>query len=516
MNTPIRVLLIEDSETDARLLMRCLQQGGYAPTCQRVETQLDMAAALANQTWDIIISDYVLPNFSALNALHTFQQSSLDLPFLIVSGVGGEETAVGAMKAGAHDYIVKANLSRLVPAIEREMREVARRQEHALLEEQLLLAQKMETVGRMAGGVAHDFNNLLTAILGYAHAGTKNLNPEDAIYAYFEGIQQAAQRAANLTSQLLTFSRSQFIEPKVIDLNQLIISTAKMLSSVIGENIEMVTLLAPDLRPVKVDPEKVEQVLMNLAVNARDAMPNGGKLTIETSNSMLPGDVYSRDGNELLPGEYALVAVKDNGHGMTEEVRTHIFEPFFSTKETGKGTGLGLSICYGIVRQSEGHIDVESEPNKGTTFRVFLPTTYDWGDALPEIESPENFRLHGETVLLVEDEPLVRSMVAQVLSGEGLRVLEAANGEEALRIAEKHDMGNIDLLLTDVVMPYMGGIELAQELKTINPGTRVLLTSGYTDEAVLRHGSLDPDTPFMHKPYLPMDLLHKVREVLES
>ena len=206
------------------------------------------------------------------------------------------------MKAGAHDYIVKANLSRLVPAIEREMREAARRHEHKLLKEQRLLAQRMETVGRLAGGVAHDFNNLLTAIMGYAHVGSKNLDPDDTIHAYFEGIQQAAQRAANLTSQLLIFSRSQFIEPKVTDLNQLMLDTAKMLRSVVGEDIEMVTLLAPDLRPVMVDPEKLEQVIMNLAVNARDAMPNGGKLTIETCNAMLPGEVYSQDGEKLLPG----------------------------------------------------------------------------------------------------------------------------------------------------------------------------------------------------------------------
>ena len=516
MSTPIRVLLVEDSETDASLLIRRLRQGGYDPTFQRVETQPDMAAALGNQSWDIIISDYVLPRFSALDALDIFHQSGLDLPFLIVSGVAGEETAVGAMKAGAHDYIVKANLSRLVPAIEREMREAARRHEHKLLKEQLLLAQKMETVGRLAGGVAHDFNNLLTAIMGYAHAGTKNLDPGDTIHAYFEGIQQAAQRAANLTSQLLMFSRSRFVESKVTDLNQLMLDTAKMLRSVVGEDIEMVTLLAPDLRPVMADPEKLEQVFMNLAVNARDAMPNGGKLTIETSNAMLSGGVKSQDGETLLPGEYALVAVTDNGHGMTEEVRAHIFEPFFSTKEKGKGTGLGLSTCYGIVNQSQGHIEVESEPNQGTTVKVFLPTTNDGDDLLPEIESRQELKLHGETVLLVEDEPLVRAMVARILAEEGLSVLEAANGEEALRIAEKQDKGIIDLLLTDVVMPCMGGIELAQQLKALHPGTRVLLTSGYTDEAVLQHGALDPGTPFMHKPFLPMDLLHKVREVLES
>ena len=373
MSNPIRVLLIEDSETDAMLLVRGLQRGGYDPQVHRVEARPDMAEALANQSWDIIISDYVVPGFSALDALDCFQHSGLDRPFLIVSWVAGEETAVGAMKAGAHDYIVKTNLSRLVPAIERELRESALRQEHKLLEEKLWLAQKTETVGRLAGGVAHDFNNLLTAILGYSHAGTKNLDPEAPLYAFCEGIQQAAQWAATLTSQLLTFSRGQFIEPKVVDLNQLILSTATMLRSVLGEDIEMVTLLASDLQPVKVDSEKMEQVLMNLVVNARDAMPNGGKLTIETGDSILAGQARTQDGDELLPGEYAWVSVKDDGLGMNEAVKSHIFELFFSTKEIGKGIGLGLSTCYGIVRQSEGHINVESEINPEPPSKYFCP-----------------------------------------------------------------------------------------------------------------------------------------------
>ena len=268
--------MVEDSEADALLLLRELRRADYEPDYARVETEAEMAESLASQCWDIVVSDYVLPTFSAMAALKTFHDSGQDLPFIVVSGVVGEDTAVAAMKAGAHDYILKGNLSRLVPAIERELREAARRQEHKLLEEQLLLSHKMETVGRLAGGVAHDFNNLLTAIMGYAHAGTKSLRPDESIYAYFDGIQQAAQRAATLTSQLLTFSRRQVIEPKVVDLNDLIIEAAKMLRSVIGEDVELVTLLSPDLLPVKVDPEKMEQVLMNLTVNARDAMPNGG------------------------------------------------------------------------------------------------------------------------------------------------------------------------------------------------------------------------------------------------
>ena len=516
MTTPLRVLIVEDSEPDALLLLRELCRGDYEPTHVRVETETEMAEALASQTWDVIICDYVLPTFSAMAALKTFRDSGLDLPFIVVSGVVGEDTAVAAMKAGAHDYILKGNLSRLTPAIERQLREASRRQEHKLLEERLLLSHKMETVGRLAGGVAHDFNNLLTAIMGYAHAGTKNLRPDEILYAYFDGIQQAAQRAANLTSQLLTFSRRQVVEPKVVDLNDLIIQAAKMLRSVIGEDVELVTLLSPDLHPVKVDPERMEQVLMNLTVNARNAMPNGGKLTIETCNTHLEANESFQDAQEISAGEYVMVAVKDDGLGMDEEIKHHIFEPFFSTKETGKGTGLGLATCYGIIKQSGGYIDVESNVGEGTVFKVYLPQTQEDDSAPASIEMADDPELHGETVLLVEDEPLVRAMVVRVLEDEGLTVLQAANGEEALRVAEKCTVGSIDLLLTDVVMPRMGGIELAKQFKAYHPDTPVILTSGYTDEAVIQHGAMDPGTPFVQKPFLPIDLLHKVREVLDE
>ena len=516
MTTPLRVLIVEDSEADASLLVRELRRADYEPTYIRVETEAEMAEALSSQTWDVILSDYVLPVFSAMAAIKTFHNSGLDLPFIVVSGVAGEDTAVATMKAGAHDYILKGNLSRLVPAIERELREAARRQEHKLLEEQVLLSHKMETVGRLAGGVAHDFNNLLTAIMGYAHAGVKNLKPDEQVYPYFEGIQQAAQRAASLTSQLLTFSRLQVVEPKVVDLNDLIIQTAKMLRSVLGEDVELVTLLSPDICPVKVDPEKMEQVLMNLTVNARDAMPNGGKLTIQTCNTHLKADESFQDSEGISAGEYVMVAVRDDGLGIDDEIKDHIFEPFFSTKETGKGTGLGLSTCYGIVKQSGGYIDVQSSMNGGTVFKVYLPQTQEGEAAQTDSESADALELHGETVLLVEDEPLVRAMVARALEGQGLTVIEAANGEEALRLAEKRMAGSIDLLLTDVVMPRMGGIELAEQFKTCYPRTRVLLTSGYTDEAVIQRGALDLDTPFMQKPFLPIDLLHKVRQVLEE
>jgi len=516
MTTQIRVLIVEDSEADALLLLRELRRADFEPIYARVETEAEMADALASQSWDIIVSDYVLPTFSGMAALQTYHDSGQDLPFIIVSGVAGEDTAVAAMKAGAQDYILKGNLSRLVPAIERELREAAHRQERKLLEEQLLLSHKMETVGRLAGGVAHDFNNLLTAIMGYAHAGVKSLRPEEKTYAYFDGIQQAAQRAANLTSQLLIFSRHQVIETKVVDLNELIIQTAKMLRSVIGEDVELVTLLAPDLKLVKVDPEKMEQVLMNLTVNARDAMPNGGKLTIETSNTRLEAQETFQTTDEICPGDYVVVAVKDDGFGMDEEIKAQIFEPFYSTKEVGKGTGLGLATCYGIVKQSDGYIDVESHLEGGTVFKIYLPQTLEDASALVSDEKEDELELHGETVLLVEDEPLVRAMVARVLEDEGLTVLEAANGEEALRLAEKRATGSIDLLLTDVVMPRMGGIELIEQFRFYYPNTRVLLTSGYTDQAVIQHGAPGPKTPFVQKPFLPIDLLHKVREVLED
>ena len=387
--------------------------------------------------------------------------------------------------------------------------------ERVRAEEQLSQAQKMESVGQLAGGVAHDFNNLLTVIMGYSQLSLQEAPPDSPISNHLQEIQKATERAANLTNQLLAFSRHQVIEPKVIDLNDLVINTDNMLRRLIEEDIELVILPATGLEPVKADPGQIEQVLVNLAVNAQDAMPAGGKLTIETANVTLDAE-YVRQHGEASLGRHVMLAVSDNGMGMDEEVQDHIFEPFFTTKEVGNGTGLGLATCYGIVQQSGGHIEVCSEPGQGTSFKVYLPVTEETYEVQPEILDSSIYPQGKETVLLAEDEPLVRSMAATVLRNRGYEVLEAANGEEALRVVEQHGGEGIHLLLTDVVMPQMGGPELAEKLNANHPDIKVLFTSGYTGEYLSQLNTLTTGTEFLAKPYLPDALVVKVREVLDQ
>jgi len=387
--------------------------------------------------------------------------------------------------------------------------------ERLRLEQQLRQAQKMEAVGRLAGGVAHDFNNILTAIMGSAELLLEDLPEGHPRREDATEISRAARRAADLTRQLLAFSRQQVLAPKVLDLGNIVMSVEPMLRRLIGENIELRTVLAPDLGAVRADPGQLEQVILNLAVNARDAMPQGGKLTIETANVDLDRS-YAREHVSVRTGPYVMLAVTDTGIGMDETTRTHLFEPFYTTKEFGRGTGLGLATVYGIVKQSEGYIWVYSEPNHGATFKIYLPRV----DAPPEAAgAPDPATGAGhrgtETVLLVEDETLVRSLVQRVLGHQGYTVLEAAAGEEALAVAAAHG-GEIHLLVTDVVMPGVGGRELARRLSVVRPRTRVLYLSGYSDDAVVRHGMLDPGTFFLQKPFTPAVLLRKVREVLDT
>jgi two-component system cell cycle sensor histidine kinase/response regulator CckA len=318
----------------------------------------------------------------------------------------------------------------------------------------------------LAGGIAHDFNNMLTAILGYTYSGIRDLPEEDHRRLYFEEIQKATERAANLTQQLLAFSRRQIIEPKIVDMNRLVVDTSTMIRSVVGEGVELVTLLDPALYNVKVDSGQMARVLINLATNARDAMPEGGKFTVGTTNA-----TFVRDANEsgpgIAPGDYTVLEVSDNGVGIPAEVKEHLFEPFFTTKEVGKGTGLGLATCFGIVEQNGGHIEAESDLDRGTTFRIYLPRAFEEETELPVIEESVDLHRGTKTVLIVEDEPLVRNMVVRILFEQGYRVLEAANGEEALRVVNSHAGENIHLLLTDLVMPQMGGKDLAERLKTL-------------------------------------------------
>ncbi|MGC2235427.1 MAG: PAS domain S-box protein [Pyrinomonadaceae bacterium] len=759
MNKTLRILHVEDQERDVALLSRHLRRAGYEIISERVETRETMKAALESREWNIILCDYSMPTFNALAALALVKQMKLDVPFIIISGTVGEAVAVEAMRAGAHDYLMKDNLTRLAPTIEREIQEAENRRarriaEHSLkaseaellalfeaitdvifvidvtgrfirvaptnpnylsrtansivgktlhelysrekadffleqisralienrmqqteysleikgverwfegsvsplsedsvvwvarditerkrfeydlleseeryrdlvenardiiyshdltgkylsvnkaaehilgyareecmgmtqaeviapecyeearqmierklageeetvyeleaiakdgrrvaievntklvfqdgvavavqgiardvterkhLEEQLRQAQKMEAVGQLAGGIAHDFNNLLTAINGYSELTLRRLQAEDPLRPNIEEIKKAGDRAASLTRQLLAFSRKQVLQPKVLDLNTVVIELEKMLQRLIGEDIELQTLPASDLGRINADPGQIEQVIMNLAVNARDAMPQGGKLTIETRNVHIEKE-YSVHHNTVSPGCYVMLSISDNGEGMKEQVQKRIFEPFYTTKENGKGTGLGLSTVYGIVNQSGGSILVDSEIGRGTSFKIYLPQVDKSAEKYKSGAESEKVLQGTETVLLAEDDETVRNLIREVLENCGYQVLEAPTGNMALFIC-RHHREPIHLLLTDVIMPEMGGRELKDRLSGLRPEMKVLFMSGYTDDAIVHHGILNSDIPFIQKPFAPNALSIKVREVLDE
>lgn len=835
MNNPLRVLIAEDSEEDALLLVRELQRGGYAPTFERVETPEAMKASLEKQAWDLVIADYAMPHLSGLAALKLLKENGLDLPLIIVSGTTGEEAAVEAMKAGAHDYIMKNNLARLVPVVERELREAIVRRErkeaekafkeserlswavletapslivltdpegHILLfnracevltgykreevigktipelflppewipivqkrfadpfapevraphenpwrtksgeerliewrctvlpspvdgsphilgkgiditerkraaealrrseeearqlaqenavmaevgriisstlnidevyerfaeevrklisfdrivinmidtekgtvknayisgegvmdrnveeiyplegsgnaemvrtkstlliqtedfkeyadrfpmlwstfqagfrsimnvplfskgkiigglllrsrkphaytdkdvklaerissqvagaianaqlfterlraeeektalQEQLRQSQKMEAIGRLAGGVAHDFNNLLTIIKGNSELTLMELEKDSPLRENLEGVLRASNRASDLIRQLLAFSRRQIMEMRVLDLNFVLRDLDKMLRRIIGEDIELITVLAEDLGMIKADSGQIEQVILNLAVNSRDAMPSGGKLTIETADVELDEE-YARRHIAVIPGRYVRLSVSDTGVGMTPEVRDRVFDPFFTTKESGKGTGLGLSTVYGIVKQSGGNIWVYSEPGKGTTFKIYFPRVDEPpGEVTREKAAEGGLPRGSETILIVEDDEDVRDLAVRILKIQGYRVLETLDGNDALRQYE-HEAGPIHLMVTDVVMPGMNGPELAKRLSLLHPEMKVLYISGYTDNAIVHHGVLEKGVNYIQKPFAVESLVRKVREVLDQ
>jgi len=681
MRVPLRVLIAEDSEDDARLLLRELQRAGYQPTYERVDTPAAMTSALDGHAWDLVIGDYSMPAFSGPAALALLRARDPDTPFIFVSGTIGEDVAVEAMKAGAQDFLTKGNLRRLIPAIQRELRDTEvrrerRRAQTALLErarlaeltsevgsaltrgealretlqlcaealvrhldvalariwilqeatatlaleasagmytqidgphskigliaqqlrpyltnqvlgdpqvhdqewaqregmvafagyplvvqdrvlgvmamfarhplsefvpkalasvasglavgierkraeealrsseERLRQAQKMEAVGRLAGGVAHDFNNLLTVITSYSALLLEDLGSDDPKRDDVDQIRKAAEGAAALTRQLLAFSRQQVLQPKALDLKATVAGTEKLLRRLIGEDIQLATVLARDLGVVKADPGQIEQIIINLAVNARDAMPTGGRLTIEAANVDMD-EAYVRGHAPASPGGYVMLALSDTGIGMDEQTKARIFEPFFTTKEPGKGTGLGLATVYGIVKQSGGFIWVYSEPGHGTSFKFYLPRVDEPAEAAAAATATAEPRGGTETVLVVEDAASVRMVTRQVLERFGYTVLEAPNGETALRLAAKHH-GPIHLLLTDVVMPGLSGRQLAGQLAELRPDMKVLYASGYADHAIVHHGILESGIAYLQKPFTPETLGRRVRQVLDS
>ncbi len=408
-----------------------------------------------------------------------------------------------------------AELSSANASLEREVAE-RRQAEEALRksEDQLRQAQKMEAIGLLAGGVAHDFNNMLTAIMGHSQLMRMRMTPQDPAVRDAEEIEKAANRAASLTRQLLAFSRQQVLQPKIVDLNHLISELDKMLRRLIGANIDLVTAPGSALGRVKVDPGQMEQVLLNLVVNARDAMPEGGKITMETSMVELD-EAYARGRTGVRPGRHILLAVSDTGSGIDPEIRARIFEPFFTTKEPGKGTGLGLSTVYGIVKQSDGHIEVYSEAGRGTSFKIYLPVAQGPIGVVESENAKSGLSRGSETVLLVEDEDLVREVVRQALELHGYRVVEARNGKEGLDRFERNPT-DIDLIVTDVMMPQLTGPELAARASQLRRDLKVVYMSGYTDKAIVHHGVLAEGAAYLQKPFTPDALARKVREVLDG
>jgi PAS domain S-box-containing protein len=385
--------------------------------------------------------------------------------------------------------------------------------ERVNLEEQLRLSQRMEAVGRLAGGVAHDFNNMLTVISGYGELAWDTAPANSRVRDHLEQIRKAGEKAAELTRQLLAFGRKQVLQPQVLNLNEVVASHSKMLGRVLGEDIDLVTLLDPALGAVKADPGQLGQVLMNLVVNARDAMPQGGKLTIETHNANLDEE-YAENHVGVKPGSYAMLMVSDTGAGMDAATRSRIFEPFFTTKALGRGTGLGLSIVYGIIKQSGGNIWVYSEPGKGTTFKIYLPRTEEQREATDAGTTPKRPPTGSEAILVVEDDAEVRRLTCTLLQRAGYRILEAKDVHHAIDLVQQYKDA-ISLVLSDLVMPELSGLALAEQLRNIRPGIKILFTSGYSDQVIVRHGHLEEGMPFIQKPFTAGALLQKVREILD-
>ncbi|HLH21160.1 MAG TPA: response regulator [Chloroflexota bacterium] len=453
------------------------------------------------------------------------------VPIVLLTALEDRAARLRGLEAGADEFLTKpvdraelsarvrtlVQLKRLRDARQAEAvrdAETGRADERGRLEEQLRQAQKMEAIGRLAGGVAHDFNNLLTAINGYSEVLLAEMAPDAPLRLYVQEIVKAGERATQLTQQLLVFSRKNRVAPEVLNLNAVVAETAGFLRRLIGEDVVLRTRLDPAIGRVRVDPGQLQQVLMNLAVNARDAMPEGGRLTIETANVDLDAPA-PRTFGDVPPGAYVMLAVSDTGCGMDAATQAHIFEPFFTTKAPSKGTGLGLSTVYGIVQHSGGHIWVYSEPARGSVFKIYLPRVAD-ASAPPAAPVPPAAAAGGaETILVVEDDEQVRALMVSVLQNCGYRVLEAGDGIQALLVIGQHG-GPLDLLVTDVVLPGMSGRDVAAHVAGLRPDVAVLYISGYADHAAVQHGVLDAESALLQKPFTPLALANKVREALDA
>ncbi|MFP4391249.1 MAG: response regulator [Desulfohalobiaceae bacterium] len=645
----LRVLIVEDNEDDALLLQRALQKGGFQLEARRVESAPLLRQALQGHEWDLIISDYALPGFSGLEALQILQHSGLDLPFIVFSGTIGEDVAVETMKAGAHDYIMKDNPARLIPAVRRELQEAANRrerlqeqkalqesesrfrrlaanvpdliyrinlrplrhfeylspactrilgytpeelyqnpdlffqrahpedldlletkfsdssmehksvllrwmhkqghtvwldlrdtsltdsqgnclalegiarditeqkkteQEKASLHAQLLQSQKMEAIGQLAGGVAHDFNNMLQAILSQIEMALQQTKSHSQLQDHLLDIRKSALRSSELTRQLLAFARKQTISPQTVDLNTLIPDFLKMLQRLVDQDITLHWEAGSDQALVYMDPAQLDQILINLTLNARDAMSSSGKITIKTEIREL-APPQPQPGSELEPGQYVLLQIEDNGSGMDQTTLEQIFVPFFTTKSQDKGTGLGLAVVYGIIKQNQGTILTFSQVGQGTKFDIYLPCSTG-KDSINKHTTLHDTELKGqETVLLVEDEQSILELITDVLQGYGYTVLQASSPQQALYIAASHQ-ADIHLIVTDVMLPQMDGGKLLQNIKEFIPQIKALYISGYPAEFISRQGVLQQGVKFLQKPFSAGSLALKVRQALQE
>lgn len=518
MTTLLRVLHLEANPQDADRVEALLTDESLSCSIRRVETRPSFTSALMDGQVDLILAEFALPGFDEGGALELAQDLVPDVPFIFVSSALTETRCIEQMRRGATDSIPKEGLCRLVPSVRRLLRErqarVARKQAEEALhqtEMQLRQLQKLEAVGRLAGGLAHDFNNLLTVIMGHSQVLLGEMSQDHPLRSRVEEMQKAGDRARVLIRQLLAFSRKQPSGARALSMNATLSNVETMLRRLIGADIQLTLRLGEEELRIKADPAFVEQIVMNLVVNARDAMPTGGKLMIETAPADLDHQPKYRIG-PLPPGEYVRLSVADTGCGMSPEVQEHIFTPFFTTKEEGKGTGLGLSTVFGIVTEAGGGLDVISESKGGTRFDVYFPRVVGELEALTDETVPLQAVDGHETILLVEDEEDVRILIRDELRKLGYRIVEARNGVEACLVATPH-IGRLKLLLTDIVMPGMSGTELARHLRVIKPELKLLFISGYTDDVGI--GAGDPGSAYLQKPFTPEALASSVRELLD-
>jgi two-component system cell cycle sensor histidine kinase/response regulator CckA len=511
MGIPLRVLMIEDSEDDAALAVRELKRAGYDIAFTRVDNPNALRSALSAEEWDIVVSDFSMPLFSGTDALKLVRATS-EVPFIFVSGTMGEDVAVAALKDGAQDYLIKTHLKRLVPAVQRELREAEERRQRKRMEQHIQQLQKFEAIGRLAGGIAHDFNNAIGAILGWAEMGYQEAQQGTSFHDRFEKIRDQAKWAGRLTSQLLAFARRQVLQPRKINLNTLVEESMNLLHRIIGEQIEVRIRAAEDLHVTEADPTQIEQALMNLCLNARDAMSSAGTLTIETRNVEI-GEEYCRHHGYGRPGNYVMLAVSDTGVGMDNATLVRVFEPFFTTKEMGRGTGLGLATVYGVVKQHGGFIDTYSELGNGSVFRLYFPSAS--GVAAAREPQPENGSPRGsETILLADDHDGLRESAKEMLEGLGYRVIPAGNGLEAVQLF-KANTDKIDLVILDVVMPSLTGPEAYSQISAIRSGIKVIFTSGYSAESTLLKTAIEKGSPILQKPYGLRSLSQTIRSTLD-